>query len=88
MSHNELLDQILPSLADLFESNERSRARDISPKPGEWEALRELFASNRSEGRMYVTGTGEPSWAVSLTEAGYKHYLPRIQALRALPTAS
>jgi hypothetical protein len=85
MSDNDLLDPILPSLADDFEAHRpNSAGREIKPKPGEWEALRALFAYQFASGFMLYSGQGNPSWIVKLTQRGYTEHLPRIEALRVL----
>jgi hypothetical protein len=91
MSDNDLLDPILPSLADDFETHRpNSAGREIKPKPGEWEALRELFAGQFAKGLMLYSGQGKPSWVVKLTPKGYTAHKSRIVALRAFtaPEAS
>jgi hypothetical protein len=84
MSDNDLLDPILPSLADDFEAHRpNSAGREIKPKPEEWEALRVLFARQFTDGFMLHSGQGKASWTVKLTQQGYTEHLPRIEALRA-----
>jgi len=87
MSDKKLLDSILPSLADDFEAHRSNSAGvEIKPEPGEWEALRELFASQFAGGLMLYSGQGKPSWGVKLTPKGYTGQLSRISALRTLTT--
>jgi hypothetical protein len=87
MSDNELLDPILPSLADGFEAHKSNFAGiEVKPLPGEWEALRELLAHQFAAGLILYIGTGKPSWIVKLTQPGYTTHWPRIQALRAIGT--
>jgi len=85
MSDNDLLDPLLPSLADDFEAHRpNSAGREIKPESGEWEALRELLARQFADGLMLYSGQGKPSWTVKLTQKGYAEHRPRIEALRAL----
>jgi hypothetical protein len=85
MSDNDLLDSVLLSLADEFETHRPNSAGiAIEPLPGEWEALRELLARQFADGLMLHTGTGKPSWFVKFTQKGYTTHRPRIEALRTL----
>ena len=84
MSDNQLLDAILPSLADQFEANKGTRFLLIRPSSvEEFEPLRELLARQSAAGLMIVHGTDR----CRLTPDGYRAYLPRITALRALGSA-
>jgi hypothetical protein len=88
MSDQEILNHILLSLADDFEAHRPNSAGiAIQPLPGEWEALRGFFARQFAEGLMLYTGSGQPSWAVKLTPAGYATYQPKVEAMRALGTS-
>jgi hypothetical protein len=84
MSQETLLDEILPCLADEFETGNQS-GRTIEPKSAEeFEPLRECLAMQVAEGWFLRTNFGKLN-AYRLTKAGYAKYKPRIDALRALP---
>jgi hypothetical protein len=78
---DEILDEILPGLADEFEAG-NPHGRTFEPScPEEFEPLRECLADMVAEGwlvqryRMKI---------YNLTPAGYRQFKPRVQALRVL----
>lgn len=79
----EILDEILLGLADSFEAgNRHGYGIEQDPlRPEEFEPLRECLADMISEGWL----TQRYSFRIyDLTPAGYRHFKPRIQALRFL----
>jgi hypothetical protein len=84
MPDNKLLDEMLLSLADAYES-QKNRIVTVEPRsPEEWETLRDFLPRQAAGGLIAYIGTGKPSWAVALTTKGYTTYSPRITAKRAL----
>lgn len=78
---DEILDQILLGLADEFEAG-KHQGRFINPSsPEEFEPLRECIAEMEAEGWLTRAYRGVAHY---LTPEGYRHFKPRIQALRAL----
>jgi hypothetical protein len=83
MIDNEILDRLLLSLADLFESQVNNRVVTFEHStPEEFEPVRESKATLIAEGSaVNFQGTG----GLRFTPAGYTKYKDRIAALRALP---
>jgi hypothetical protein len=80
-TNNEILDEILPGLADEFEAG-NPHGRTFAPScPEEFQPLRECLADMIAEGWLTQR---RPLKIYSLTPAGYRNFRPRIQALRAL----
>jgi hypothetical protein len=81
MTHEQVLDEILPGLADEFEAGNR-HFRYFNPSSvEEYEPLRECLATLVAEGSLIdFLKTG----SYQFTPAGYKKYKPRIDALRTL----
>lgn len=82
MTHEQILDEILPGLADEFEAGNR-KFRYFKPSSvEEFEPLRECLAQLVAEGSLVdFLKTG----SYHFTPAGYAKYRPRIDALRSLP---
>lgn len=81
MTKDRILDEILPTLADEFESGNR-RFRTFTPSsPEEFEPLRECLATLIAEGSL-VDFLKTKSY--QLTAPGYLRYKDRIGVLRAL----
>ncbi len=81
---NQMLDEILPCLADEFEGGSRV-GRTIEPKTAEeFEPLREMLAMQVAEGWFHHQNFGKLN-VYRLTNAGYAKYKPRIDALRTFP---
>jgi hypothetical protein len=78
---HEILDQILLPLADEFEAGKHQGRTFTSGCPEEFEPLRECIAEMESEGWLVRAYLGTAHY---LTPEGYRHFKPRIQALRAL----
>jgi hypothetical protein len=81
MMHEKILDKILRTLADLYESGAPNGCRTFEvTTPEEYEPFQETMAALRSEGSVseYMKG-------YRLTDAGYRKYSDRINALRVLP---
>lgn len=80
----EMLDEILPCLADEYEAGNHS-GRTIEPTSlEEFEALRECLAMQVADGWVHRQNFGKLN-VYRLTGAGYAKYKPRIDALRTLP---
>ena len=82
-TRDEILDEMLLNLADGFESGNRTVRTFSVSSVEEYEPLRECFAWMVAEGFARSFPTPQ-CWMVSLTPEGYKHFKPRIDALRAL----
>lgn len=81
LDQNQMLDEILPSLADEFEGGSCT-GRIIEPKTAEeFEPLREMLAMQVAEGWLHHESFGNLN-VYRLTNAGYSKYKPRIDALR------
>jgi len=81
MTKHEVLDEILPTLADEFESGNR-RFRTFAPSSSEeFEPLRECLATLIAEGSLMDFLKTK---SYQLTGAGYLKYKGRIEVLRAL----
>lgn len=81
MTNDRILDEILPTLADEFESGNR-RFRTFAPSsPEEFEPLRECLATLIAEGSI-IDFLKTKSY--QLTGTGYLRYKDRIGVLRAL----
>ncbi len=78
-SRIEMENQILCSLADSFEAGDSGRTFAPS-EPAEYELLRETLAEMISE-ELLVRDIFKRH---RLTNEGYRHYKPRIDALRTL----
>jgi hypothetical protein len=79
----ELWYGVLLGLADTFEAA-KGQWFGIEPDPScpeEFEPLRECLAEMIAEGWL---AQYRPAKIYALTPAGYRHFLPRIQAMRAL----
>jgi len=81
MIDNSILDLILHSLADTYESGKQRCVQIIPASREEYEPLRETLAALRAEGSIASIGD-----AYQLTSAGYTRYAERITALRVLPS--
>jgi hypothetical protein len=83
VSDDKILDGLLLSLADLFESQVNNRVVTFEhSSPAEFEPVRECKASLIAEGAaVNFQGTG----GLRFTPAGYAKYRDRITALRTLP---
>ncbi len=82
MTREEVLDEILPGLADEFEAGNR-RFRTFKPSSAEeFEPLRECLAMLIAEGSLVDF---QKSRSYQFTPAGYAKYKSRIDALRAVP---
>jgi len=83
MTDGRILDRLLLSLADLFESQINNRVVVFEHStPVEFEPVRECKATLIAEGSaVNFQGTG----GMRFTPAGYTKYLDRITALRTLP---
>jgi hypothetical protein len=81
MTREQVLDEILPGLADEFEAGNR-KFRYFKPScVEEYEPLRECLAVLVAEGSLIdYLKTG----SYHFTSAGYAKYKPRIDALRSL----
>lgn len=78
---SEILDEMLPTLADEFEAG-NPHGRTFEPLClEEFEPLRECLADMIAEGWLTQR---RPLKIYCLTPAGYRNFKPRIQALRAL----
>ena len=80
MIHDEILDKILLPLADLYESGAPNGCRTFEVTTAEeYEPFQETMAELRSEGSVseYMKG-------YRFTDAGYRKYSGRINALRVL----
>lgn len=78
---NAFLDQVLIPLADQFEAGKRNHW--YSFKPGEvteYEGLRECLAELVAEGSVLK----HPSERFQFSDSGYRKYIHRIRALRAI----
>jgi hypothetical protein len=84
MIDNEILDSLLLSLADLFESQSNNRVVTFEHStPEEFEPVRECKATLIAEASaVNFQGTG----GLRFTPAGYAKYKDRVAALRALRT--
>jgi hypothetical protein len=83
MTDNGILDGLLLSLADLFESQISNRVVTLEHStPEEFEPVRECKATLVAEGSaINFQGTG----GLRFTPAGYAKYKSRVDALRTLP---
>jgi len=82
MTSEQVLDEILPGLADDFEAGNRN-FRGIKPSSADdFEPLRECLAVLIAEGSLLDY---QKTATYQFTPAGYVKYKPRIDALRALP---
>jgi hypothetical protein len=84
MENEKLLDSILLTLADLYEAGNRYWQPIEPSSVEEYEPLRQLLAQLRAESLIWTrppTGNNGP---YQLTAKGYSHFLPKINALRAL----
>jgi len=85
VTHEQILDEILPGLADEFEAG-NNNGRTFTPSNAEeFEPLCECFAILNAEGLAQVFVTPQPMYIVRLKPAGYQKFRPRIDALRRLP---
>jgi hypothetical protein len=86
MTCDEILDEILPNLADEFEVANRNRGRAFWPKSvEERDRLHECIVWLVVEGfAESETMPGSKYLIVKLTPQGYRHLKPRIDALRVL----
>jgi hypothetical protein len=82
LSHNQVLDQILLPLADVFEAGNTKRVTLTPSSSEEYEPLRECLAALTAEGSL---GDPENAKVYRLTPLGYAKYKDRINALRTLP---
>ena len=83
LDQHQMLDEILPCLADEFEGGSRA-GRIIEPKCAEeFEPLRELLAMQVAEGWFHHQTFGKLN-IYRLTNVGYAKYKQRIDALRTL----
>ncbi len=82
MTREQILDEILPGLADEFEAGNRRFREFKESSPEEFEPLRECLAMLIAEGSLIDF---LKSRSYQFTPAGYTKYKPRIDALRALP---
>jgi hypothetical protein len=84
MTSEQILDEVLPGLADEFEAGNQ-KGRWFTPSNAEeFEPLRECFAGLVAEDLARSFVTPQPMYIVRLTPAGYRKFKPRIDALRAL----
>ena len=84
MTKEEILNEILPGLADGFEAGNQ-KARWFSPSSAEeFEPLRECAAELVAEGSARSFQTPQ-TFIMALTAEGYRRYKPLIDALRSLP---
>jgi hypothetical protein len=82
LDQNQMLEEILLSLADEFEGGSRV-GRTIEPKTAEeFEPLREMLAMQVAEGWLQRENFVN---TYRLTNAGYAKHKPRIDALRTFP---
>jgi hypothetical protein len=80
MTHEQVLDEILPGLADEFEAGNR-KFRYFNPSSvEEYEPLRECLAVLVAEGSLV---NFQKMSGYHFAPAGYKKYKPRVDALRA-----
>jgi hypothetical protein len=78
----EILDDFLRSLADVYEAGNKHWLKIHSDSPEDYEPLRECIALLRAEGSVRTLAE---TWdSIQLTAEGYTKYLPRIRARRAL----
>jgi hypothetical protein len=89
MTRDEILYSVLLPLADEFEAGNK-RAKTIDPASSEeYELLRECLARLVAEGSLTeFLIESQKTGMYQLTNEGYRKYKPRIDALRALPSAS
>jgi hypothetical protein len=83
MTREQILDEILPGLADEFEAGNRNGRWFTPSNAEEFEPLRECFAELVAEELALSFVTPQPMYIVKLTPAGYLKLKPRIDALRA-----
>jgi hypothetical protein len=80
MNH-KILDQILLSLADQYESGRTDHCVSLTvATPEEFEPFRETMAALRAEGSV----TMSPFRTYQMTASGYAKYADKIKALRVL----
>lgn len=85
MTEEQVLDEILPGLADEFEAGNK-KGRWFTPSNAEeFEPLRECVAMLVAKGLATSFVTPQPMYIVKLTPEGYRKFKPRIDALRLLP---
>jgi hypothetical protein len=78
---NKILDKVLRSLADQYESGRNDRCVTFTvTTPEEFEPFRETMAALRAEGSVNMT----PFNSYQLTASGYAKYADKIKALRVL----
>lgn len=83
MTHEQILDEILPGLADEFEAGNQ-KGRWFTPSSAEeFEPLRECFAMLAAEDLARSLVTPQPMYIVKLTPTGYLKFKSRIDWLRA-----
>jgi hypothetical protein len=85
MTQEQILDEILPGLADEFEAGNQKGRWFTPSNSAEFEPLRECFAMLVAEDLARSFVTPQPMYIVKLTPEGYRKFKPRIDALRSLP---
>ena len=84
MTQEQILDEVLPCLADEFEAGNQN-GRTIEPKSAEeFEPLRECLAMQVAEGWFLRSNFGKLN-IYRLSKTGYAKHKPRLDALRSLP---
>jgi len=85
----ESLDQLLLPLADQFEAGNEAHWYSFAPGcPEDIEPLRECMAELYAEGSVLRTPFRKENGLFQFTAQGYKKYLPRIKALRAMSASA
>jgi hypothetical protein len=79
--NQKILDQILLSLADQYESGRNDRCVTLTvTTPEEFEPFRETMAALRAEGSVVMPVVG----TYQMTRSGYAKYADKIKAIRVL----